>query len=618
MLGKMRAAASWLIASVLVARTAGFASAPARPKAWSLSASPLSAAARGDRDHILGHGDPSHEPTILQQIVEQRRRDVAAAKEQQSVEELSRLADELAQSHGGPIDLFDRVRSEWPTMAIAAEFKRASPSKGDIATDLVAAAQGEIYAGAGAAVISVLTEGKWFKGSLDDLRDVRLSTQALADGGSIARRPAILRKDFIVDEYQLYEARAAGADTVLLIVAVLGVEELGRLIAACRELGMEPLVEVANDEEATIAAEAGARVVGVNNRNLHTFKLDMSTTPRVAEAFAAAGRPLGPLKDGSPNPDAALLALSGITGPADVAPFKAAGAEGLLVGEALMRSSDPRGAIGELLAPPSAGAGAARPLVKVCGLRSAGDARRACEEGASLVGIILAEGLSRSASGEEARAIVEEVRSFGERSGLLLKGEAVARSGGLGERAAVLRDATARRPMVVGVFRDQSADEVAALAAESGVDALQLHGAEDAAFAREVAERTGLPVVKVMHVEAGEEGVDVAAEVRRIEAAAAEAEAAGCALVLLDSTVKGARGGTGVAFDWRIASGLKDRGVPVMVAGGLGKTPGDVRRCLDESGAVGVDASSGLEVEGRPAVKDLDRVAAYVREAIGK
>lgn len=136
-------------------------------------------------------------------------------------------------------------------MAIAAEFKKSSPSKGDINIDVDPVNQCLEYAKGGVSVISVLTEYTHFKGTLDDMRAVRLATQQWSSLNSV-RRPAILRKDFILDKYQILEARANGADTVLLIVAVLGVQQLSDLIVFCRELGIEPLVEVHTKEEVDI------------------------------------------------------------------------------------------------------------------------------------------------------------------------------------------------------------------------------------------------------------------------------------------------------------------------------------------------------------------------------
>ena len=163
----------------------------------------------------------------LWNITYKRIEDVAAAKMATSVEELRTLAGTLVKELGEPLNLGERIRAARP-MAVAAEFKRASPSKGDIATHLDATEQGLTYAGAGASVISVLTEPKWFKGSLEDMLNVRRAVQ------SMANRPAILRKDFLIDEYQIAEARAYGADTVLLIVAILEKAQLQSLVACAR------------------------------------------------------------------------------------------------------------------------------------------------------------------------------------------------------------------------------------------------------------------------------------------------------------------------------------------------------------------------------------------------
>ncbi|RQM22171.1 hypothetical protein B5M09_003765 [Aphanomyces astaci] len=145
-----------------------------------------------------------------------------------------------------------------------------------------------LYAQGGASVISVLTEPARFKGSLDDMLDVALKVETLGR----ARRPAVLRKDFIFDTYQVLEARAYGADSLLLIVAILTLPELTALLAASRELGMEPLVEVNNEHELDVAIEAGAKLIGVNNRNLRTFKLDLNTTVDIAHAIRRRGIPL--------------------------------------------------------------------------------------------------------------------------------------------------------------------------------------------------------------------------------------------------------------------------------------------------------------------------------------
>jgi anthranilate synthase / indole-3-glycerol phosphate synthase len=216
-----------------------------------------------------------------------------------------------------------------PSLSLMAEIKRASPSKGDIAINVNPAKQALIYGQSGASVISVLTEPTWFKGSLLDMRLVRQAVDTLPN------RPAILRKEFIFDEYQIAEARLFGADTVLLIVAMLEPEQLKSLYNYSLSLGMEPLVEVNNATEMTRALDLGAKVIGVNNRNLHDFNVDMGTTSRLVDMVKER--------------DVTLCALSGISGPQDVKVYKAQAVNAVLVGEALMKAADTATFIRELL-----------------------------------------------------------------------------------------------------------------------------------------------------------------------------------------------------------------------------------------------------------------------------
>ncbi|RHZ10580.1 hypothetical protein DYB37_008691 [Aphanomyces astaci] len=227
-------------------------------------------------------------PDLLLGIVEARKVHVADAKKTTSAQDLRDKIAVYEGKHGPAVSIVEKIRQSAPKIAVAAEFKRASPSKGDIAVDADAAEQAMLYAQGGASVISVLTEPARFKGSLDDMLDVALKVETLGR----ARRPAVLRKDFIFDTYQVLEARAYGADSLLLIVAILTLKELTALLAASRELGMEPLVEVNNEHELDVAIEAGAKLIGVNNRNLRTFKLDLNTTVDIAHAIRRRGIPL--------------------------------------------------------------------------------------------------------------------------------------------------------------------------------------------------------------------------------------------------------------------------------------------------------------------------------------
>jgi len=205
------------------------------------------------------------------------------------------------------------------TVHVIAEIKRASPSRGSLAAIPDPARLAREYADGGASAISVLTEGRRFGGSLRDLRDVREAVDV-----------PILRKDFLATEYQLLEARAAGADIVLLIVAALEQRVLARLHDFALELGMSVLVETHDAEEVARAADVGARIVGVNARDLSTFELDRSLFGRIVDRI-----PEGAIR----------VAESAVTSPEDVAAYRAAGADAVLVGEALVTGGDPAAAV---------------------------------------------------------------------------------------------------------------------------------------------------------------------------------------------------------------------------------------------------------------------------------
>jgi indole-3-glycerol phosphate synthase len=206
-----------------------------------------------------------------------------------------------------------------PGSSVIAEVKRRSPSKGDLAEIPDPAALARRYAAGGAAAISVLTEERRFLGSLDDLRAVRAAVDV-----------PLLRKDFVVEPYQVVEARAAGADLLLLIVAALDDETLRRLHDLSGELGLTTLVEVHDEAETERAVALGAELVGVNARNLKTLEIDQDTFGRLA--------PLVP-------DDRVKVAESGIFGPVDVKRHVSEGARAVLVGEALVRDGDPEGAV---------------------------------------------------------------------------------------------------------------------------------------------------------------------------------------------------------------------------------------------------------------------------------
>lgn len=298
------------------------------------------------------------ELSMLQKITAQRILDYKN-NEEQGMEKLSSTLREemssLEERLGPRLNLLQVIQSQSPNMALAAEFKRASPSKGNIA-ELNAGEQAIKYYTAGACIISVLTEQHWFKGSLLDLTQAREETQKVAGNNT---RPAILRKDFIINTYMILEAAAAGADTVLLIVAITPSNILKELIEFSRSINMEPLVEVHTEEELDVAIEAGATVIGVNNRNLHTFQLDLSTTDRAAEYLRKRGLPYNHNEintNGTTNRSEkyyySLCALSGMSTAEDVQRYRNIGVGMCLIGESLMRSPDPAAAIASLCLSP--------------------------------------------------------------------------------------------------------------------------------------------------------------------------------------------------------------------------------------------------------------------------
>jgi indole-3-glycerol phosphate synthase len=215
------------------------------------------------------------------------------------------------------------ARLSTPDIAVIAEVKRRSPSVGDLATITDPAALARDYEAGGASVISVLTEQRRFNGSLDDLVAVKSTVDV-----------PVLRKDFVVTPYQVWEARAYGADMVLLIVAALDQNALVSLIERVESLGMTALVEVHDEEEAQRAVDADARVIGVNARDLRTLNVDRDTFARIAPLI-----PEGVVK----------VAESGVRGPHDLLAYATAGADAVLVGESVVTQADPRQAVADLV-----------------------------------------------------------------------------------------------------------------------------------------------------------------------------------------------------------------------------------------------------------------------------
>ena len=256
--------------------------------------------------------------SVLDDIIDGVRIDLAARRESVSLDDLERVVSSI----GGPLDPMPAFRRRG--LSVIAEVKRRSPSKGHLADIPEPAALAAEYEAGGASAISVLTEERRFSGSLADLDAVRERVSI-----------PVLRKDFMVDLYQVWEARAHGADLVLLIVAALTDAQLGSLMLLSTSLGMTCLVEVHTAQEVSRAVDAGAVLLGVNNRDLKTLSVDPRMFARLAELV-----PAGIVK----------VAESGLTSPADAAKAAADGADVVLVGEALVRDHEPRRAVADMIA----------------------------------------------------------------------------------------------------------------------------------------------------------------------------------------------------------------------------------------------------------------------------
>lgn len=475
---------------------------------------------------------------FLSEIISVKRPRVEAAKARMPIARMRELAHQFRSgSHRLMAALRDRSRPN-----IIAEFKRRSPSKGRINDAADPGATAQIYESAGAAAISVLTEEDYFEGSLEDLRRVRE-----------ASRLPVLRKDFIFDEYQVYESAAAGADALLLIVAALDDQTLSRLRGIAEdELGMDALVEVHTRDEFDRAIASGARLLGVNNRDLHTFEVSVATSHLLARE--------------APK-NAILVSESGLT-PADVRELRSAGYSGFLVGEAFMRAADPAKAIRDFIGEPEPVAPRSV-FVKICGITNIEDARAAIEAGADMLGFNFYRLSPRFIEPDAAREIITAVR-------------AETRS----EHARVI---------MLGVFVNESVENVIRIAERSGLDGIQLHGDETPEYCRELKrhapQRFAIKVVRS----------NGAVDFSELGLYAADA-------FMLDAYDPKLRGGTGQTADWMLAREAARQLPRLFLAGGL--SPENVADAISVVRPYAVDACSALEIS--PGTKDHARVTEFV------
>ncbi|HEV2903606.1 MAG TPA: indole-3-glycerol phosphate synthase TrpC [Pyrinomonadaceae bacterium] len=469
--------------------------------------------------------------------------EIIAAKRRRLAEAKTRVTHEDVFARGRRMRTPDRAHCfadalrRYGKINIIAEFKRRSPSKGDIRPGADAMAITRSYEAAGAAAVSVLTEEDYFDGSLDDLHRIREAISL-----------PLLRKDFIFDEYQVYESAAAGADALLLIAAALDDDTLSKLREITEnELWMDALVEVHTRQELERALSCGATLIGVNNRDLRTFDVSTATSVELARLVP---------------PETTLVSESGLN-TETVRELRTAGYDGFLVGEALMRAENPGMALHGLIV----GASKADPSVKVkiCGITNLEDAKGAIEAGADMLGF-----------------------NFCPQSPRFIEPQAV--------RDIVFFKLRLRREVrMIGVFVNETLERIQAVAEEAHLSGIQLHGDETVEFCRQLKELAPDRFVIKSFPTNG------ALNLEQVSHYPTDA-------ILLDASDAKLRGGTGKLADWSIAQAAAEKLPRVLLAGGLSVE--NVADAIATVRPYAVDACSALELS--PGKKDHARVKEFV------
>jgi len=506
---------------------------------------------------------------FLDRIVTQTGIDLAQRKHELPLETVQRLAA----AQPGPRDLLTALQHKQRVRLIA-EVKRASPSKGLLAPRLDPAELARTYEANGAAAISVLTEPHFFLGSPDHLMAIKQAVNV-----------PVLRKDFIIDEYQVYESRAWGADAILLICAILDDTQLRYLLDVAHALNMSCLVEVHNREEAELAVAAGAAIIGINSRDLVTFQIN----PYLVREL----RRLIP-------PDRVVVAESGIHHVADARRLARYDIQAMLVGESLVVSQDIPAQMRSLLW------GANEDIqVKICGLRTPEHMRAAIAAGADMLGFMFYEPSPRYIQPHQARALLDSIEEgddvVSQNNPAIRRGRLIAPSADLSALVDVLQprlksESSLSRlthsiaPDIVGVFVNKDAAFINEIAQQVGLHIVQLHGEETPEFCHSITR----PVIKALHLQ------DMT-DIGRIRAYREVAWR-----ILLDTPAPG-WGGSGITHDWTLAHAAAQE-APILLAGGL--TPENVAEAIQQAYPWGVDVSSGVETNGH---KDTSKIRAFIK-----
>jgi tryptophan synthase beta chain len=504
---------------------------------------------------------------VVAEIADRRRADIERELGSRKYAALAdEAADRSATPGNGPRPVAEQLAA--PGLHLIAEVKRRSPSAGAISADADPVALARAYEAGGASAISVLCEPHWFGGSVDDLRAVRAAVSL-----------PILAKEFVVDERQLPILRSAGADLVLLLASILSAKKLARFAELARELGLEPLVEVHDERELEAALATDARLIGLNNRNLRTLKVDPDHCLKL--------RPL------VPN-DRLVVGESGVSEPRTLVGWRAVGLDAALIGEALMRSADPAAAARAFVnagsVPHDVAAEARQPLVKICGVTDSEGVLAALRAGADAIGLNLVPGTPRALTLDEASYLASKIRTSSPEG---------------------------KRPRIVAVFADAPATAVEAAIAAFDPDVVQLSGDEPASAIAGVRR----PVWKVLHLPAAEDADGAAAgpaysgqEASKAIEAARTYLSSGADRIILDTAGGPFPGGTGRQVARQIAAAVA-REIPIILAGGL--DAGNVGEAMLAVSAVGVDVASGVEFHPAAASPSAASATARATAAVG-
>ena len=479
---------------------------------------------------------------ILDKIVEATKVRVAKEKEVETPEAVKAAALALPSDTGFPFEAALRQQD----FNFICEVKKASPSKGIIAEHFPYLDIAKEYEVAGAAAISVLTEPDFFKGDKKYLQEI----------ASTVKIP-VLRKDFIIDEYQIYQAKVWGASAILLICACLDVPTLTKFRELADSLGLSSLVEAHDEHEVQMAIDCGARIIGVNNRNLKDFTVDVQNSVRLRNLV---------------QDDVIFVSESGLETPEDIQVLRDNNIGVALMGETFMRSPNKVEKLAYLY-----GSTYYTPKVKMCGISKIETIPAVIEANPDYMGLVFAPS-KRQVTVDQAKSLVKELhKQYGNRYS---RDEVQCSNQTLIHQEFI---------KTVGIFVNETLDNLVTIATEVNLDAVQLHGDEDEAFIQSLKERTNVEVWKAVQIRS-----------------AADAEAwidSSADMLLFDAYHKDERGGTGEVFDW---SCLDEFERPFMLAGGIDST--NVARAIRTVRPYGIDISSGIETEG---VKDDEKIKAF-------